>query len=343
VEKQQKVNKILYPLSLLYGILYRADKSFTKAKKLNAPVISVGNLTWGGSGKTPIVIEILKLASEYAKKTAVLTRGYGREGKKPFLLREGVNPNIKDCGDEALLIFKSVLQTNVIIGSDRFNNALRFEKEINPDIYILDDGFQHWKIKRDLDIVCINGLNPFGNGLLIPAGILRENISALKRANLIVITNADKAGEEQISYIKNKINPFIKEEPIITHYGGHKIKQLNLTDDFDIEKLKNNPIYSLSAIGFSDGFKNSLEKVGIKTIDSFKFKDHFIFTKKIIENILHKTKNSFLIVTAKDAVKIEAIADDNIKERIAVLTVKPIFDKGEKLWKEKILNILQYS
>ncbi|MDR3113087.1 MAG: tetraacyldisaccharide 4'-kinase, partial [Endomicrobium sp.] len=139
------MSKILYPLSLVYFGLAKLDRKFTESKKLNKPVISVGNITWGGSGKTPIVIDILETLVKNGFKPAVLTRGYGRKESKPVLLKDGAkNFQPSETGDEPLLIFKSVPYARVIIGSKRYDNALRFAKEAAPDVYVLDDGFQHW-------------------------------------------------------------------------------------------------------------------------------------------------------------------------------------------------------
>ncbi|MDR0485663.1 MAG: tetraacyldisaccharide 4'-kinase [Elusimicrobiota bacterium] len=335
------MNRALYPLSFLYSFLRGADKTLSKPKKLSRPVISVGNLTCGGTGKTPLVIEIAKFAAGRNKRAAVLTRGYGRKSKEPVLLKDGaLNADIASCGDEALLIAKSVPQASVIIGANRFSNALKFENETKTDFYILDDGFQHWHISRNLDIVCINAANPFGNGFLIPAGILREPVNALKRADLIIITNSDAASAEQISYIKSKIKEFSNAEPIISRYGGYRLKQLNLLDDFDIEKDKDKKFYSLSAIGFDGGFKNSLKKAGFKIERHFQFRDHFNFTRQSLEKVF-ESADGIVIVTAKDAVKIEKAASADMKAKFAVLSVSPIFEYGKDLWEEKILKVLQ--
>jgi len=336
------MNKLLYPLSFIYEALSKADKALKKPQQLSKPVISVGNLTWGGTGKTPIVIELAKFIIAEGKKPVILTRGYGRKSKNPILLKDGgAGIDIKESGDEAMLIAKSVPQADIIIGSNRYENALKFQSKTQADIYILDDGFQHWKIKRDLDIVCINAANPFGNGLLIPAGILRERIFALKRADLIIITNADMASPQQLENIKQKINPFYKKEFIISQYGGYEIKKLNLIDNFDIQTLKSRSIYALSAIGFAEGFQNSLKKAGIEIKNSFKLKDHHSYSLKSLQDIYKQIeKAAILMITAKDAVKIAQIADEQIQAQIAVLTVKADFQTGKQIWQKEISNIL---
>ncbi|MDR3111903.1 MAG: tetraacyldisaccharide 4'-kinase [Elusimicrobiota bacterium] len=332
---------LLFVLSLIYSKIQLLDKIFTRSKKLTKPVISVGNITWGGTGKTPIVIEIAKFFVSQGKKPVILTRGYGRKFKKPVLLKNGgQNIAVFQSGDEAMLIAKSVPQADVIVGAKRYKNALFFEKETTPDVYILDDGFQHWKIKRNVDIVCINGANPFGNDMLLPAGILREYPKkALKRASTIVITNSDFA--KDLPLLESKILAYSGVFPTSVYYGNYKFKTLNLKDDFDIKKFKNTKVYSLCAIGFSQGFKNSLKKTGVKTQKSFNLKDHKSYTKKDIEKIFNEIGDgSFLVITAKDAVKIDVIIDDQLKSQIAVLTLSPIF-KDNFLESNLSLDILQ--
>jgi tetraacyldisaccharide 4'-kinase len=300
-------NICLSPLSFLYKILSTANRKLTKSKKLPKPVISIGNITWGGSGKTPLVIELAKFIISQNKKVAILTRGYGRKNTdKAVLVKRDTDP--KDCGDEPLLISKSVPTAAVIVGANRYENALTFQKEINPDIYILDDGFQHWKIQRDLDIVCINAPNPFGNNLLIPAGILRENLSALKRAGLIIITNADMISEGKLAQLKKQIFDLTGKKALAVFYGDYEIKKLNLMDNFDYDRLNNNPVYALSGIGFAQGFLNSLKNANIKIKDSFIMRDHKKYSRQDLEKIFEEIgTEGILITTAKDAVKINEI------------------------------------
>ncbi|MDR3256131.1 MAG: tetraacyldisaccharide 4'-kinase [Endomicrobium sp.] len=335
--------KILYPLSLIYSLLYKADRYFSNPKKLSKPVISVGNLTLGGTGKTPIVIEILNLLIKNNLKPIVLTRGYSRKNKIPVMLKNGaVGVNVLDSGDEPLLIARSVPKAGVIIGADRYNNALKFESEMIPDIYVLDDGFQHWNIQIDLDIVCINAANPFGNGMLIPAGILREKPTALRRAELIIITNSDMVSYEELIKLEKIIFALSGQRPIVSCYGEFEYKTTDLSTDFSIELLKKSDVYALSAICFAKGFKNSIEKSGIKIKDSIVLRDHSGYSDNKLKKIIHrKGKDSYFIATAKDAVKFQNINVD-FKEKIAILTVKPIFKIGKAQWEREVLKRLPF-
>jgi tetraacyldisaccharide 4'-kinase len=335
--------KFLEPLSLIYSFLNDLNKKITKSKRLSKPTISVGNIAWGGTGKTPIVIEIAKFVAANGKKPAILTRGYGRKSKMPLLLQSGASAaKVEDYGDEALLISKKVALSSVVVGANRYENAFKFENTAKPDIYILDDGFQHYNIQRDLDIVCINGANPFGNEMLIPAGSLREKpAKALKRADLIIITNADMSNN--LETIKKDIFNWTGQEALISYYGNFEYKRLNLKENFDSNLLKGQNNVLLSAIGFAKGFKHSVEKSGIEVKKTFTLKDHSFYNLKEIKKILSSIdKNAYLIITEKDAVKVEQIADEEIQNRIAVLVVQPIFSREDyKQWQEKLLKILQ--
>lgn len=127
----------MFPFSLVFSVLLKIDKKFSSSKRLSQPVISVGNITWGGTGKTPIVIELLNFLIKNNLKPVVLTRGYSRNHKVPIVLKNGANDvAVLDSGDEPLLIAKSIPKADVIVGAYRYDNALKFEKETNPDVYV---------------------------------------------------------------------------------------------------------------------------------------------------------------------------------------------------------------
>jgi tetraacyldisaccharide 4'-kinase len=335
--------KLLYPLSLVYFLLSKANRYFRSQKQLSKPVISIGNLTHGGTGKTPIVIEILNLLIKNKLIPTVLTRGYSRRSNRPLVLKNGaVGVNVLDSGDEPLLIAKNVPKASVIVGADRYRNALKFMDLVNTDVYVLDDGFQHWSIHRNLDVVCLNAANPFGNGLLIPAGILRESPSNLKRASLVVITNSDMITCEKLLKLEETVLILSGQKPVITYYGNFKYKTIDLSTDFDLEVLKKSNVYALSGIGFAMGFKNSIEKSGVKLKGNIVLRDHFDYSIDILRKITSKKgDDSYFIITEKDVVKFQNV-DVNLKKKIALLVVKPIFKTGRLQWEEEILKRLPF-
>lgn len=336
--------KLFLPVSIVYGFLSKADRFLKKPQTLDKPIISVGNITWGGTGKTPIVIELLEFIVKQNILPAVLTRGYGRSGKQPLLLKTGAEKTDPSfSGDEPLLIARSVPSADIIVGSDRYNNVLRFKEKINPGVYILDDGFQHWKIKRDLDIVCVNAADPFGNGMLIPAGNLREKPKALKRAGLIIITNSDMVSEAELEKLQKDIFDYSGKNAVVTYYGDYAFRTLDFKYDFDIKQFEGKDVYLLSGVGFAGGVKNSAQKSGIQIKDCFVLRDHKSYNKEMIDGIFEKIGDSYVVITAKDAVKIAFFADERIKEKTAVLTVKPVFKTGREQWEKEILKSLRLS
>ena len=192
------MRELLYPFSFLYRAGLGIDRKITTAKELPRPVISIGNITWGGTGKTPLVIKTARYLLSLGVVPCVLTRGYGRKKKDTVIVSDGKNilSSAELSGDEPVSIAESARGAIVVAGADRFWAAKEALASLKPGAFILDDGFQHWALKRDIDIVCVNALNPFGNGFLIPAGILREPISSLQRAELVIF--------DEFGYFKGK-------------------------------------------------------------------------------------------------------------------------------------------
>src|ERR671928_1251974 len=192
---------VLPPLSLLYDAVTRTRLSLYRrgtfhTTKLDRPVISIGNITTGGTGKTPLVEWVARTIASAGKKVCILTRGYGR--KNPHLQvivsdGYGVLASPSEAGDEPyLLATKLTGLAGVISSADRIAAAEEAIKDFGTDCFVLDDGFQHLRIARDLNIVCIDATNPWGGGQLLPYGRLRESLDGLTRADCVVITRCDQ-------------------------------------------------------------------------------------------------------------------------------------------------------
>ncbi|MCM8779678.1 MAG: tetraacyldisaccharide 4'-kinase, partial [Candidatus Omnitrophica bacterium] len=206
----------LFILSLFYTIILEMIKLFyrQRRRRLAAKVISVGNITWGGAGKTPLVEYIAGYLKENGYRPAVLSRGYKRKDKyAPRVIYNGKNLDasgleIKELGDEAYLLAEKLKDIPLGVFPDRIRCAKIIEEKFHPDTFILDDGFQHWKLFRDLDIVAIDATCPFGDGFIIPCGVLREPKSALRRADIFVITKTNvNPDTRDLKSALNKINP----------------------------------------------------------------------------------------------------------------------------------------
>ena len=327
---------ILSPLSIIYDLLSKLNRKITKPVKLNCPVISIGNITWGGSGKTPVVMELANYILSLKKMPTILSRGYARKDKKQKNVivrnKKEILANLSVSGDEPYMMAQTV-NCPIIVGSNRIESA-KIANQFKPDIFILDDGFQHWKIKRDLDIVCINCLNPFGNGKIIPAGILRENLSSLKRANLIILTNSNLVDDTTLEEIKQQITDITNDTPICSYCEPSKITKIKDNSDADINELKNSKSFTIvSAIGSPDNFINTATNLGLNIKDEVIFQDHHIYTLEDISNIAQNFgDDEKIITTAKDAVKIKDIVNGTpFEDKIYVLNISVIFkeDKGK--------------
>jgi len=276
-------NSFLWFLSLLYGAVvilrnFLYDKNFILSQKnFDIKVISVGNITWGGTGKTPLSILLAGLFSS-EKKTAVLTRGYGKDETE--LLKEELSP------------------FSVKVFADKDRNRVLEKICQEYDLAVLDDGFQYRKLRRDLDILLVNGKRPFGNKHLIPRGSLREPLKGIKRAGAALITHTgyNPGVEDELK----SLNPAIK-----IFYGRYELEDIRDFSGrvFPLENFKSKKSASFSAIGYPQGFIDLLRQSGIETAKDFVYPDHYSLSEKEfrrIENECLSKGIECLIMTAKD-------------------------------------------
>lgn len=320
------LKSILFILSLVFGAIlwmrnfsYKAGlvrpKSFPGIK-----VISVGNLTLGGTGKTPMVIKIASILREKDKRVSVLLRGYGK--------------------DEYLLLEKTLERVPVIKGKNRIKSARLAINKYKPDTLLLDDGFQYRKLKKDLNILLLDSRNPFGNGKLIPRGILREGLSSIKMADMVILTKT--SDEASNSALKDMIKGIRDDIQIFEAY--HKpVLLYDILDnkEYPADVLKKRSIASLSSIGDPDYFNDMLAKAGGNIILKFQFLDHHNYTKREISKILSASKEKgaeYIVTTEKDAVKIKALIKDSIV-KVLCLKIRMEFRKDEDNFYSRLFGI----
>lgn len=305
-----------------------------RPKKLNAKVISVGNITLGGTGKTPLV---LYLALEFKKRgenVAILTRGYKRRYKKQIdLLGEKSNFSRKEVGDEPYLLAQELLSVPVIINKNRFKGGTFALAKYQSEIFLLDDGFQHWKLARDLDIVVLDSLNPFGKGMLFPAGYLREPASSLKRADVLVLNKSDCVfNKENILNVLNKYNP----NALVVESVYQVVSIHNFLDGspLAIESARNKKALAFSGIANPLSFEKTLEGIGIKISKHLKFSDHYPYQERDLEKIENEGINlgaDFVLTTEKDMVRIPLLLE--LKVPLYWIKIELKITRGEKeLW-----------
>src|SRR3989339_650792 len=326
-------------LSGVYAFFARIDRKIKSknAVKLAKPAISVGNIPWGGTGKTPVVIKLARLLSGAGKKVCVLSRGYKRKisSRGPVVVSDGAGilSSVEESGDEPMLIARSVPGAIVICGKDRGESAALALKNYNVDVFILDDGFQHWKVLRDLDIVCVNAKNPFGNGCLIPAGILREPLSELKRAGLIVINNTNFVRASELEAIEREIAAHCAAPVVRSALKAEYFARL----DGSLPDARPKAAVLMSAIANNDLFKASVESLGVKVLKHYQYRDHFKYSEAEVSNALSGLPDGVpVIVTAKDAVKISRYVPKDSLSRVLLLDNTVEFNHGEQVWLSKI-------
>jgi len=310
------VKMILQALSYAYlfavnfiKVCYK--KGVFKNISLETSVISVGNITTGGTGKTPAVIMLCKKIQQMGKTPGVIIRGYGE--------------------DEKFLLKKELHDVSVFVGPDRVRCGIEMLKESKKDVIILDDGFQHWRLKRDLDIVLVDGLNKFGNGKVLPRGILREPQSALKRADIFLVTKADMCRDlEGLKKILAGLNP---AAPIVTAiYRPVSLRTLNEDRPVDVSYLQGRKTALLSGIEDPVYFKHILTALGAIVEMGFIYPDHYNYDQEDLDFIADRAKRLDAVVTTeKDAVKISKLRIKDLKNLYSLGIEMQIQSQEERL------------
>jgi tetraacyldisaccharide 4'-kinase len=322
-------NILLSPLSFLFGTVAKTRrtlyaKGFLKSNKLSAKVVSVGNITVGGTGKTPLVIYIAKILAEQGEKVCILTRGYGRKNAGERLLvsaGEKILANVEMSGDEPFEAAEKLLGISAVLADkNRTAAGKQAIKNLGITAFILDDGFQHIQLRRDLDIVCIDATNPFGNGKLLPAGILREPSESLKRADAIVVTRANLAenGERKIEKLISEIKQFTASPIFISQNKIILNSQSSILDSF-----------AFCGLGNPENFFSQLRQDNFNLVATKTFRDHHVYSQqdiREIERIAKENNAEILLTTAKDAVKLR---DFKFELSLEIIESKLIFDDDE--------------
>lgn len=312
---------VLAPLSALYGavtwtrlLLY--DRGLLRVSPIRAPVISVGNITTGGTGKTPLVEFIARALARKGKKVCVLTRGYGRDnGGQRVVVSNGQSllANAKVAGDEPRLLAESLQGiAAVICDADRKAAGDWAIRNLNSEAFVLDDGFQHLGLRRNLNIVAIDATNPWGHGHLLPWGRLREPKHQLSRANCVVITRAQQVAE--VTNLRREIEGLVRDMPIFT--SRMTVRGLRrIADELSMDQALLDgrgpelslPVAAFCGIGNPASFFAQLRNAGYEPVSTSVFRDHHKYTNNDITEIVAKAKEAgafSLITTAKDAVKL---------------------------------------
>ncbi len=309
-------NSWLGPVSDWYKGIVRARRSAYRdgrhpAMHLPRPVISVGNLSVGGTGKTPAVIFLARELASYGH-VAVLSRGYRRRSPRTYLtLPRSRRLDYDACkifGDEPVMIaYQNLNNISVHVGVDRYRCGIMALQRTPADVFLLDDGFQHMGLHRDLDIVLIDGTRDPSNLDLFPAGPLREPVENLANADVIWITRCATDGSHKID-LKNLARISPDSLVVTSRYKAHKVCSLVDHSTCSLTQIENRNLFAFCAVGTPEGFYDTLRECGANLTGTASFPDHHCYTKRELEKLFRKAKASgatALITTEKDAVRVE--------------------------------------
>lgn len=325
------IKVFLFLLSLLYGLAVRILILFYHLLpyRLNCKVISIGNITLGGTGKTSLVEYIARCLSQQGHKVAIITRGYKRK-----LTTYGLQLTAYETmGDEPYMLSKKLGDVPIIVDSDRIRAAKRAIKDYNADTVILDDAFQQWGIIKDLEIVTIDATNPFGNRTPIPRGILREPLTSLKRADIFVLTktNLKSASQELKNYLNRMNSTAAIFQSLHKPVGFYQIDRPN--ELLNPQDLRGKTVTLFSGIGEPASFENLVKSNGINIGLSFRFRDHHNYTQKDLDKICKDSQAKAIdtiITTEKDAVRLYSLLATRFSLPIFVLRIKLAITKDEE-------------
>ena len=340
---------ILAPFVLFYGFTISVrnlffDKSVFKSEKVDAKVISVGNLNVGGSGKTPLVIYVTNLLKNAGYKVGVLSRGYGRKSIGYKLVSKGdeILTSVEECGDE---IYHTSLECKVAaaVSENRVKGAKRLIEETGINTIVLDDAFQHRWIGRDIDLVIIdqNFVNnkSFFTHNLLPSGDLREGFDSLKRADVIIVNRKFLDKEE----IKSEMKKYFKGKQIFTSY----YKAISFVDamrkiEYNLDDFKGQESLVVSGIANPQSFLNVLGNVHVNTQNKLIFRDHKNYTLREVQQIrkrFYTTNSHSVVTTEKDAVKLSRFNREFDDVDIFYLKINLCMD-DEESFKQYLINKL---
>ncbi len=309
--------RLLAPLGKIYGRVTDVrnrlyDRGTFRSIYLGARTISVGNLTTGGTGKTPLVALTAEMLADHGEIVCILTRGYGRKNPGHRVLVSDSRIVFVDAatgGDEPVELARRLIGKAIVVAdADRAAAGVWAKEQFGVTVFILDDGFQHRRVKRDLDIVCIDATSPCGNGRILPAGPLRESFKSLDRADAIVITRSDLV--EDLTSIEQRLRKRNESAPIFCaeakFIGFGRLESFFESNSATQNEPPSKP-FVFTAIGNPDNFLITLEKAGFSSVGQKRFRDHFVYDAAAVAQIDQAARTAgaaSLITTAKDAVKL---------------------------------------
>ncbi len=330
------------PLSLAYALGTRArnlayDNNWFPSRSVSAPVISVGNLTVGGAGKTPVVLAVAERLAGIGHRVAVVGRGYGGDESDVLVVSDGRGRMCRDAaGDEAVLV-ASRLDGVVVTGADRYQ-AARKAISLGATVIVLDDGFQHRRLRRDLEIVVVDSSDPVGNGLPFPMGPLREGLAALDRADIVWLSRVDEKPAHPIrsSAVLRRISSERRCPIVRSRYKPSLLLDGEGSCKGPAELLRGKRAVAVAGVARPSSFLATLASLEVQVVESRLFPDHHLFTEKELASAFDHAESmgALVVTTEKDAVRFPP----HRAAEVRVLRVEAEVVEGEDALLEALQN-----
>ena len=317
-------------LERLYGLGARGrrslyDHGWLQPKRLPCPVLSIGNLVAGGTGKTPLTALLAGRLQAAGCRVAILSRGYGGQAPGINVVSDGrrILLNYPEAGDEACLLARKLPGIPVITGADRFRAGLQAWERFRPELFLLDDGFQHFQLYRDLDIVLLDAARPFGNGRLLPRGTLREPVSTLCRPLVLVLTRYEPGRHQSI--FETIRSSFPAATVVRSAFRlSHAVKYPE-SEELSLEELAKMNLTAMAGLAHPEFLAASLQELGVNLRKFFRFPDHHAFSTQELAEVITETQAlgaAGLVTTEKDWMRMARIWNFDLPLFVVHLEVK---------------------
>lgn len=310
-------------------------RGLLKCRSLDCPVISIGNLTVGGTGKTPAVELAVRTLLELGRKPAVVSRGYGRRGHGIQVVADAasIRMDADEGGDEPFLLARRLPGVPVVVGGHRYDAARHAVERFGVTAIVLDDGFQHRTLAKDLEIVMARARDPWGTGQLLPAGPLREPLSALARADLIVVTGGRDASD--VDEVLRATRVYAPDVAVLAaHHVPTECWETSTMRYLPADGLRGQRLVAFAGIGAPEGFRRTLVEAGVIEADFAQFVDHHWYTRDEIRELERRAGRLGavgLVTTEKDWARLRRLPPAGLP--LYVLAVRLALTSGDKEWR----------
>jgi tetraacyldisaccharide 4'-kinase len=345
----------LWGISVLYGGLAHLRRRLyargtLRSHRLPCPVISVGNLTMGGTGKTPMVIQLAERIQRLGYRPVILSRGYkGLSEKSGAVVSDGRDLlcDVRQAGDEPYLMAALLPTVPVVVGRNRYRAGMDAVRRFKPDMVLLDDGYQHLRLKRDLNLLLLDAQRPFGNGHILPRGTLRESAASLLGADAVVLTRSGQATAKNHGPLIRWAQPrpvfFSDHQPVVRMVlrAGQPVRGLHAGRRADFD-FKDKRAFAFAGLGRNDAFFQAIALAGASLRGTLGFDDHHVFTGSDLHRVAKAADRAgatCLVTTDKDFVRLPH--DIHLPFELVVMGVRIDFGKQQMVWREYIDRVVK--